>query len=435
MSRTALACLLGSLVACHPDDSAIDTGPSSWDDPFTADEAAVILQMSPLAAPPADPTNAWADDPAAAHLGQFLYYDKRFSSNGAVACVTCHDPEKGWSDGKRLGEGIGVGLRKVPSLWNAAYNRWMFWDGRADSLWSQALGPVENPSEMGGDRLAVLHAFAGDPDLKAAYEAVFEPLPDVSDLSRFPEHARPTPDDSLPVTAAWEAMSQEDRDTVDRFYSHFGKALEAYERSIVSRHAPVDDFVTAYRTGDVAALEATDPELLVGAKIFAGEGKCHLCHLGANFTSGEFNDIGLEIREWMPKKDTGRYDGIPIVLNDPFNGAGAFSDDPAVGAEKLDHLAQTGQSLGQFKVPSLRNVALIAPYMHGGQFDDLDGVVDYDSTLDEVPEISSGGHREELLQVLDLTDDEKAAVVAFLESLTGDDGGDIATGPPASPIP
>src|SRR5262249_10473588 len=152
-----------------------------------------IDQHSPLGAPPVDPSNSVADDEGAARLGQRLFFDRRLSS-GEVSCSTCHDPGHGFSDRKPVSEGVGQGRRHTPSLWNVAYNRWYFWDGRRDSLWSQALTPMESESEMGGTRLQVAHLVAADPELRGAYESVFGPLPDVSDLARFPAAGRPVPD-------------------------------------------------------------------------------------------------------------------------------------------------------------------------------------------------------------------------------------------------
>ena len=132
---------------------------------FSALEESRIVAMGPLPTPPADPTNRWAEDPAAAHLGQWLFFDTRFSRNGEVACATCHDPEQGFGDGKALAEGIEQTERHAPSIWNTTYNRWHFWDGRADSHWAQALAPLEAPTEHGGNRLAYAHLLHDDADL------------------------------------------------------------------------------------------------------------------------------------------------------------------------------------------------------------------------------------------------------------------------------
>src|SRR5579862_6907519 len=123
---------------------------------FSPAEIELILQHSPLGQPPPDPTNRVADSPDAAAFGQAVFYSPRFSRNGKTSCATCHDPGKGFGDGRSMPEGFPVD-RNVPTLWNVAYQRWFFWDGRSDSLWSQALKPLENPREHGGTRLEVAH--------------------------------------------------------------------------------------------------------------------------------------------------------------------------------------------------------------------------------------------------------------------------------------
>ena len=424
--------VLFTIAACTPEDPAKDTSVAGWVDPFDAEQADRVLAMSPLPPPPPDPTNAWADDADAAHLGQWLFFDQRFSSNGRVSCATCHLPEEGWADARALSEGVGETARHANTVWNTAYNRWMFWDGRSDSHWAQALAPIEDGNEHGFDRLAAAHLITTDPELSAAFEAVFGEPGDFSDPERFPANGRPTVDPADPQGIAWAGMATDDQDAVNLLWSHVGKAIAAFERTIVTRHAPIDDLVDAYRAGDVAALEAADPAVIEGLQIFTGRGNCHFCHLGPNFTNGEFHSIGLGERAWLDPGDRGRFDGIPKVLADPFNGTGPFSDDPVAGAEKLQHLAQTAETMGQFKVPTLRNVATRKRFMHGGQFETLEDVVGYYSAVDETP---TWGHREEFMEPLDLTEAEVASVVAFLNALTGDDTADIPTLAPASPIP
>ena len=161
---------------------------------FTDLERSRISSLTGLGTPPADPTNGVADDPAAAALGQWLYFDERFSSNGAISCASCHDPARGYGDSSQLADGVDAGTRHAPTVLNSAYQRWFFWDGRCDTLWCQAAQPLESDHEHGGDRLMFAHLVAGDADLSSAYEALFGALPDLSDAARFPEHAKPHSD-------------------------------------------------------------------------------------------------------------------------------------------------------------------------------------------------------------------------------------------------
>src|SRR5262249_22957025 len=156
---------------------------------------------------------------------------------------------------------------------------------------------------------------------------LFGALPDARDATRFPASARPVadaPDD--PQQQAWSAMAAPDRDAVDRFYSNMGKAIAAFERHLISRDAPFDRFVAGLRDGDGAKLAALSLPAQRGLRMFIGSGQCHQCHVGPNFTDGEFHSIGLPPLSGAGA-DRGRFVGIKTVLADPFNGLGSFSDD------------------------------------------------------------------------------------------------------------
>ena len=119
----------------------------------------------------ADPSNRYGDLPAAAHLGRYLFFDGRFSQNKQISCAPCPLPQRGFADGRPLGVGLRKLKRHSQSLWNTAYNRWFFWDGRTDSLWAQALKPMEDEREFGGNRLQIVHAVYADQALRAGYES------------------------------------------------------------------------------------------------------------------------------------------------------------------------------------------------------------------------------------------------------------------------
>src|SRR5690606_15553813 len=103
-----------------------------------------IKSLPPL---PPDPSNRYGDDPRAAALGHQLFFDTRLSANGKVSCATCHDPGRDFQDGLPLAVGVGTNTRRTMPIAGTAYSPWMFWDGRKDSQWSQALGPLESPVE------------------------------------------------------------------------------------------------------------------------------------------------------------------------------------------------------------------------------------------------------------------------------------------------
>ncbi len=391
------------------------------------------LDLSPLPEPPLDPTNRLDGDPRAEALGRFLFFDERLSRDGTISCATCHDPARAFSDGRPVAVGLAEGTRRTPSLLNAAHQRWFFHDGRADTLWSQALGPLETDHEMGSDRVAIARRVFEDPALRAALEDLRGPLPDLADRDRFPEHARPDPErPDAPHARAWRAMAEEDREAVDRLFSDLGKCLAAYERRLVTRDAPLDTFVEGLREADPEKLAALDAPARRGLALFVGEGRCRLCHNGPLLSDGEFHGLGLAARGGGMPEDPGRYEGVPRVLANPFNAAGRFSDDPGgERARQLVGLVARPSSWGEFRTPGLRDVALRAPYMHGGQLDDLEAVVHFYSTLEGSAPLHQ--HQEQVLRPLELDAAARADLLAFLESLTGRPPGPEWTTPPAGP--
>ena len=142
------------------------------------------LSLDALKPLPPDPSNAVADDPAAVALGERIYFDTRFSGNGAVSCASCHMPDRHFTDGRAFGVGMGTIPLNAMSLVGAAYSPWQTWNGKNDSQWSQALLPLENPLEHGGNRALYAHLLAEH--YGAEYEALFGPLPDLADSRRFP---------------------------------------------------------------------------------------------------------------------------------------------------------------------------------------------------------------------------------------------------------
>ena len=417
--------VLAVCAACAPVDAPI-ADPAAAQSArafFSTEELRNLLRASPVPALPSDPTNAVADDPDAAEFGQLLFYDERLSSDGSVACATCHDPGQGWSDGRAKGQGLAALDVHTPSLWNVAYNRWFFWDGRADSLWSQALQPLEEPMEHGGSRLQFAHLVAEDPALREAYERSFGALPELPAQ----REGRPVPGaPEHPHAVAWETLPEEQQRSVDRVFSNLGKSIAAFERQLVSAEAPFDRFVRGLDTGDADDLAALSSDAQAGAKLFFGKARCHLCHQGPLFTDMEFHDARIP-----GVTQAGRYEGIRRVLADPFNGLGPFSDDRGDEARtKLAYLLRSPHTRREFKTPGLRNVAASAPYMHGGQYANLGEVVDHYSTLEDAPRPTHADPEEVLVPLL-LSAAEKEQLVDFLESLNSGPPDPRFSGPPS----
>ena len=388
--RRALSALAGGLLAGI---MACRAEPTPADDRtlFTPEELAAIYRHSPLGPVPADPTDRVADDPRAAALGQFLFFDSRLSANGRVSCASCHQASHGFTDGKTVASGLGAGIRNSPTVVNAAYNQWFFLDGRSDSLWSQALQPFENPVEMGGNRLHIVLVVAQDPAVRNAYERVFGPMPE---------------------------FAPGDRQAINRTFANLGKAIEAYERRLVSRPAPFDRYVTALKRGDRLAQRALSPAAKRGLKLFVGAARCDLCHSGPTFSDGQFHNLGL-----AAARDPGRAVGIRLLRADPFNSSGAFSDAPQESSrrDRLTFLPDPNTQLGAFKTPSLREVGRTTPYMHDGRFASLEQVLSFYAGEEPLlPHGATAGRREATLDLVPrLNPAQKLDLVAFLCALTG----------------
>jgi cytochrome c peroxidase len=249
-------------------------------------------------------------------LGRKLFFDKRLSLDGTVACASCHDPKRAFSDGLKVARGIGgaEGARSAPAIINRGYGKTFFWDGRAKTLEQQALEPILNPKELGMTE-ALVESRTG---LKIAE-----------------------------VTGA----------------------LASYVRTIRSGDSRFD----GYAAGKSGALNEQEK---AGLALFRGKASCSTCHAGPNFTDENFHNTGIA---WKDGK-----------------------------------LADEGAGEGKFKVPTLREVARTAPYMHDGSMATLDDVVDY---------YDRGGNAnpglDEDLRPLHLSAEEKRALVAFLRSLSG----------------
>jgi cytochrome c peroxidase len=258
------------------------------------------LWIGSLQPVPADPSNAVADDPRAARLGQRLFFDTRLSANGEVACATCHQPELLFTDGLDVAIGVARGDRHTMGLVGVAYSPWLFWDGRKDSLWSQALGPLENPIEHGGNRLQYVELLAADDQYRTGYEALF---------GDFPE------------------LPNEDR-VITEVFVNMGKAIAAYQRLLLPGESRFDQYVQALLGNYVAKMESIlNEDEVAGLRLFIGNAQCVNCHNGPLFTNNEFHNTAvLPATGELPSM--GRVGAVREARADPFNCLGNFNDDP-----------------------------------------------------------------------------------------------------------
>ncbi len=362
------------------------------------------LSLSELEPLPPDPTNRVADDPRAAALGERLFFDTRLSANGAVACSTCHQRERDFQDGTALGRGVGTTTKRTMPIAATSRSPFLFWDGRKDSQWAQALGPLESPVEHGGTRAQYAHLVAAQ--YRAEYEALFGPLPD---LAAVPAVAGPVADRS--AAAAWGSMSDGQRDAVTRVFANLGKAIAAFERRVEFRPSPFDRYVDALTAGRRHEGILTKDEV-AGLRLFIGKASCTQCHNGPLLTNNEFHNTGMPRRGELPVDD-GRLAGATAVLKDEFNCRSRWSDAPGRCAE-LDFMVTSDPTQQRaYKVPSLRNVAERPPYMDAGQHKTLAEVLDHYNRAPAAP----AGHTE--LKPLRLKPMELRQLEAFLRTLSG----------------
>lgn len=362
-------------------------------------------QLPPL---PADPSNAKADDPNAIALGHALYFDTRLSATGAVSCATCHKPELMFTDGLKLAVGAGVGDRHTPSLVGLSYSPWFYWDGRKDSQWAQALAPLEAKHEHATTRSDLARLIKSDANYASLYEAAFGNLPKFE----IPADASPLGDDS--ERAAWLSLSDDEQHSISKVFANIGKALAAYQRKLLPGRARFDDYAERMLGDDSAKVNQGDvlsAAELQGLRLFIGKAMCVTCHNGPLFTNHEFHNTGV-LANPGELPSMARYNGIRTARLDPFNCLGEFSDAENSECIELRFARDTNDLVGAHKTPTLRNVDLTAPYMHGGQITDLAAVMRH---YNEAP-TSMLSHNE--AKPLGLRPPELRALEAFMHTLT-----------------
>jgi len=352
------------------------------------------LWIGSLPPVPPDPSDRVADDARAAVLGRQFFFDSRFSVNGYVSCATCHQPDLGFQDGLPLGKGVALSKRRTQSLVGVAYGPWYFWDGRKDSLWAQALTPLGGSTEHGGNRFEYARLISEF--YKADYEVLFGPMP------------------AIDWSASYESLSPNDQKAVTRVFVNLGKALEAYERTLVPKPAQFDRYAEAVLNNDMATAQTLyTPDEAAGLKLFMGKGNCTICHNTPLFTDHDFHNTGIPAANGYAP-DPGWSEGLPLMLDDEFGCKGPWSDaGPAGGCVDRRYLiVGMANQLGAFKTPSLRNVAEQGPYMHAGQLTSLEAVLQHYRTAPAAPLGKSE------LQPLNFSETEIQQLIAFLTTLS-----------------
>lgn len=309
-------------------------------------------------------------------LGRQLYFDKRLSADGTVSCATCHDPQQGFADGRVVAIGIKnqAGARNSPTVLYSGFNEVQFWDGRASTLEEQAKQPLINPIEMGQPSPdAVVKSVVAMAEYKDAFKAAFgSPVP-----------------------------------TIDRVV----QAIASFERTIAPFTSPFDRFLTGQK-------DAISDSAKRGFVLFQGKARCIACHEFTNaaphFTDNKFHNIGVATK--------GNFEQL---AREAQSTAGKASEQQATlahqpGFEALGRWIVTRRlkDIGAFKTPTLRDVALTAPYMHDGSQATLEAVMDfYNKGGEPNPNLDGDIHP------LNLTKGELTDMVEWMKSLSDEDGG------------
>jgi cytochrome c peroxidase len=298
-------------------------------------------------------------------LGKRLFFDPRLSGDGSLACASCHLPDQGWASNSPLSPAYPTTMerRNSKTLINVAYTKALLWDGRAGALEKQALAPIQNPLLMNQNLDLLIEKLKAVPAYEERFQQVF----------------------GTSVTP--EAV---------------GKALAAFERTLVTRNAPFD----RYMTGD---WQAMSEGALRGMELFKGKARCILCHNGPNFTDSQFHNLGVP--------------AAPL-LSDPLVQVAIRFDAKRMNVPEYQSVREDlGRYLvtkeendkGAFRTPTLRNVMQREPLMHNGLFHSLEEVIDF---------YDAGGGavagKSPLIQPLGLTAQEKRELLAFLQALTGE---------------
>ncbi|MEL0584996.1 MAG: cytochrome c peroxidase [Candidatus Thiodiazotropha sp. (ex. Lucinoma kazani)] len=316
-------------------------------------------------------------------LGDRLFHDVRFSADGKVNCATCHEKSKGFTDNLKVSKGFNnlTGTRNAPTVINSAFYTSLFWDGREPDLEGQSKQPFINPVEGGlHDHTPIIEVIRNDQEYLKGFKTVF------------------------------------DIEATDITIDHVAKAIASFERTVISGDSPFDQYLYA---GDRSAMTESQVR---GLAVFRNKGRCVSCHTieqtQALFTDNRFHNIGigfkaiqgkeaLTAKEMVKKKQRGADVDVTVLTQLNMSELGRFA------------VSENVTEVGAFKTPTLRNIDITQPYMHDGSLETLEDVVDFYNNggrvavSDTLSDFQSGG-----IRPLDLNDQEKNDLVAFMKALT-----------------
>lgn len=408
---TRILLLLLLLVGCTGKGGLSAKPESHPNHQWSQTELNILKNMSLLGTPPGlDQSNSFLSNPDAINLGKQIFFDKRFSINGTISCASCHQPDKYFTDGLDRAKGLGKISRNTPTVVGASRHTWFFHDGRSDSLWSQALVPMENELEHGGNRGYYVNLIFTDSSYRIQYESIFGTMPDLSDKERFPVHAGPVKD--AQARNNWQSMREEDQNIITRIFVNIGKSIAAFETQLQPLPSRFDQYVQAAVQNEIERmLSLLSKDEVDGLRLFIGKANCFICHNGPMLSDYQFHNvntppIGGEKFDW------GRYRGAQEVLKSEFNCRSIYSDKKNSTCEELKYIVtEQDETMGSIKTPSLRNVSKTAPYMHAGQYKTLKDVIEH---YNDPPPLK---YRLTDLLDIDLNDTEIKQLESFLLAL------------------
>ena len=351
---------------------------------FDADALARIVRHGPWPPPlQRDPTNRVSGNPAAIAFGRQLFFEPRFSPSGYVACVACHQPDRAFADSLPRARGLAPVDRNAIALQNLGLQSRFGWAGSSDSLWMASLRPILDEREIGGSAEKVARVIRTGDGVACRYRAAFGADPGGQNA---------------------EAV-----------LVNVGKALAAYQETLVTGRTAFDDFRDAIARGQPASA----PYALAaqrGLKLFVGRGNCFTCHSGPSFTDGAFRATGVPPFVSQAAADDGLYAGLRTLRASRFNLLSRYSDDTTGSSAPATRDARPElRDRGKWRTPSLRNVAVTAPYLHNGVAASLHDVVRRYARSDGKRRPADD---ERDLRRVDLADGDVEDLVAFLNTLT-----------------
>jgi len=361
-----------------------------------------------------DETNRVAYNPDAIRFGKELFFNKKFSKNGTISCSSCHEPTKYFTDGLKQAVGLKQTTRNAPTIVGSSNHIWFFHDGRADSLWAQAMGPIENPLEHGINRNYFASILYNDVELRIQYETIFGKMPNITNPQRFPKNAGPIKKNRT-LLNAWHQMEHEDKNIINEIFVNAAKSIAAYETTLQLAPSRFDNYVQAVMKNDkVKMKELFNKDEVAGLKLFISKGNCTLCHNGPLFTDMSFHNIATPPLN-SEKYDWGRYKFVSKIKKNKFNCLSIYNDAENKSCDELKYVViDQEETMGAFKTPSLRNVTKTAPYMHAGQYETLAEVIKHYS---DTPTTKFG--HSDLLDIK-LSEVERKQLEVFLSTLDSD---------------